>query len=46
MSIATIFLVIALILFVVDAIGVASRVSLQSVGLAFVAAAMLAPLLG
>jgi hypothetical protein len=42
MTLATILLIIALILFIVDAI--LSR-SLQSAGLAFVAAAMLAPLI-
>ena len=44
MTLSAILLIIALILFVVDAIGVASRVGLQSLGLAFVAAAMLVPL--
>lgn len=41
MAIATILLVLALILFVVDAIGVASRVNLQSAGLAALVLAML-----
>jgi hypothetical protein len=44
MSLAAIFLIIALILFIVDAIGVASRINLQSAGLAFIAAAMLVPM--
>ncbi len=45
MTIATILLLAALILFVIDAFGVASRVNLQSAGLACVVGAMLAPLL-
>lgn len=44
MSIIAIFLIIAIILFIVSALGVPSRVNLQSAGLAFVAAAMLVPL--
>lgn len=42
MTIATLFLVIALILFVVSAAGVSSRINLQSAGLACVVIAMLA----
>lgn len=42
MSIATLLLVAALILFIVSACGVPSRVNLQSAGLACVVAAMLA----
>jgi hypothetical protein len=38
----TILLAIALILFIVDAIGVASRVNLTPAGLAFLVGAMLA----
>lgn len=41
MSFAVLFLVIALVLFIVDVIGVASRVNLQSAGLACVVASML-----
>lgn len=44
MNITTIFLIIALILFIVDSIGVASRVNLQSAGLAFCVAAVLVPM--
>jgi hypothetical protein len=44
MTLSTIFLIIAIILFIVDAIGVASRINLQSAGLAFLAAAMLVPM--
>jgi len=44
MTLSTIFLITALILFVVDAIGVASRINLQSAGLAFLAAAMIVPM--
>lgn len=44
MTLAAIFLIIALILFIVDAIGVASRINLTAAGLAFVAAAMLVPM--
>jgi hypothetical protein len=42
MTIATILLVIALVLFIASAIGVASRVNLTAAGLAFVVGAMLA----
>lgn len=42
MGVGFILLVIALILFIVDAIGVASRVGLQSAGLACLVAALLA----
>lgn len=42
MSIAVLFLVIALVLFIVDALGVASRINLQSAGLACVVVSMLA----
>lgn len=41
MAIATIFLIIALICFIVDAVGIGSRVNLQSAGLAFVVGSML-----
>jgi hypothetical protein len=41
MSIAVLFLLIALILFVLSAAGVSSRINLQSAGLAFVVASML-----
>lgn len=47
MTLATILLIIALLLFTVDAIGVngsMSRVNLQSAGLAFLAAAFLVPM--
>lgn len=44
MTIAVVLLIIALILFIVDAIGVASRINLTAAGLAFVAAAMLVPM--
>jgi hypothetical protein len=43
---ATILLIIALILFIVDAVGVASRINLTAAGLAFVAAALLVPTIG
>lgn len=43
MSIATLFLVIALILFIIAAIGVPSRVNLTAVGLAFCVASVLVP---
>lgn len=46
MDVVTLLLVIALILFVVDAFGVATRINLQSAGLACVALAMLLPVLG
>lgn len=42
MTIATLFLILALILFVVSAAGVSSRINLQSAGLACVVVAMLA----
>jgi len=42
MSIATLFLILALILFVVSAAGVSSRINLESAGLACVVVAMLA----
>lgn len=42
MTIAMIFLVIALALFLADAIGLASRVNLTALGLASLTAAMLA----
>jgi hypothetical protein len=45
MTIATIFLVIALILFILAAIPVPSRVNLTAAGLAFLVAAMLVPVL-
>lgn len=38
---ATVFLLIALVLFIVDAIGVSARVNLQSAGLAFAVGALL-----
>jgi hypothetical protein len=44
MTIATIFLIVALILFIVDAIGVASRINLQSAGLACCVVAVLVPM--
>ncbi len=40
-----ILLLIALVLFVLDAIGIASRINLTAAGLAFVVASMLVPLL-
>ncbi len=42
MSIATLFLIIALVLFVVSAIGVSSRINLAAAGLAFCVASVLA----
>jgi hypothetical protein len=42
MSISTLFLVAALVLFIVSAFGVASRINLQSAGLACLTASMLA----
>ena len=42
MSIAAIFLIIALALFLADAIGLASRVNLTALGLASLSAALLA----
>lgn len=44
MTLVAILLIIALILFVASAFGVPSRVNLQSAGLAFLAAAMLVPM--
>lgn len=41
MTIATLCLIIALILFVADAVGVSTRINLTAAGLAFVVAAML-----
>lgn len=41
----TILLLIALVLFIVDAVGVSSRINLTAAGLAFVAAALLVPAL-
>ncbi len=41
MDIATIFLIIALVLFIVAAIGVASRINLTAAGLACLTASML-----
>lgn len=38
---ATVFLIIALVLFVIDAIGASSRINLTAAGLAFVVASML-----
>ncbi len=46
MTIELLFLIAALILFVLAAIGVASRINLTAAGLACVVAAMLAPLVG
>jgi hypothetical protein len=46
MTIATLLLLIALVLFVIAAIGVPSRVNLTAAGLAFMVAAMLVPALG
>jgi len=46
MTIATLLLLAALILFVISAFGVASRINLQSAGLACLAASLLAPLVG
>ena len=45
MSIAVVFMLIALILFVVAAVGVSSRINLLAAGLAFAAAAFLVPML-
>jgi hypothetical protein len=42
MALATIFLVAAVILFILSALGVGSRINLQSAGLACLAAAFLA----
>lgn len=41
MDLSAIFLLVALILFIVSAVGVASRINLQSAGLAFLTAALL-----
>lgn len=41
MNLQLLFLLIALILFVISAVGVSSRFNLQSAGLAFLVAAML-----
>lgn len=46
MSLATLLLVIALVLFIAAACGVPSRVNLVAAGLACVVAAQLIPLLG
>jgi hypothetical protein len=46
MTIATLFLILALVLFVVAAIGFASRINLTAAGLALVAAALLVPAIG
>ncbi len=45
MTIALLFLIAALILFIVAAVGVSSRINLVAAGLACVVASMLAPLL-
>jgi hypothetical protein len=44
MTLPAILLIIAIILFIVSAVGVSSRINLQSAGLAFMAAAFLAPI--
>ncbi len=46
MTLELIFLIAALILFIVAAVGVASRINLTAAGLACVVASMLVPLLG
>lgn len=46
MTIPTLLLIIALILFVLAAIPVSSRVNLTAAGLAFATAAVLVPMLG
>lgn len=46
MTIVTLFLFVALILFILAAIGVGSRINLTAAGLAFMTAAMLVPALG
>ncbi len=46
MTLATIFLIAALILFIVAAVGVASRINLTAAGLACVVASLLVPLVG
>lgn len=45
MSLATLFLIIALILFVIAAIGVPSRINLVAAGLAFCVASALVPVI-
>lgn len=45
MTIATLFLFVALVLFILSAAGVGSRINLTAAGLAFLAAAMLVPAL-
>lgn len=45
MTISVLFLIIALVLFIVAAIGVSSRVNLTAAGLACVVVSMLAPAL-
>lgn len=42
MTLSLIFLVAALVLFILDAVGISSRVGLQSLGLTCVVAAMIA----
>lgn len=44
MTIATLFLIVALILFIAAAVGVASRINLVAAGLACATIAMLVPL--
>lgn len=44
MTLTAILLTIAIVLFIASAAGVSSRVNLQSAGLAFMAAAFLAPI--
>jgi hypothetical protein len=44
MTLAVLLLIISLILFIVSSANVASRINLQSAGLAFLAAAMLVPM--
>jgi hypothetical protein len=46
MSIATLLLIVALILFVLAAFGVPSRVNLTAAGLACLVASLLVPLVG
>lgn len=46
MTIATLFLFVALILFILAAVGVGARFNLTAAGLAFMTAAMLVPALG
>jgi hypothetical protein len=45
MSIATLFLLVALVLFILNAAGIPSRINLTAAGLAFLTAAMLVPAL-